>query len=198
MKMHRRPSKSYRRLQNVKETRKIFLIVCEGEKTEPNYFQKFRVPGSIIDVRGTGANTDSLVKEAIKLKNKASYDQVWCVFDRDSFPLLNFNNALLLAAANNISVAYSNEAFELWYLLHFYYHDSATSRNLYVKMLTIRLGSKYFKNDPDMFDKLISMQSTAIKHAEKLLSTYPNHSPVSDNPSTTVHKLVLQLAINSA
>lgn len=100
-----------------RELRERFLIVCEGGKTEPNYFKSFRVPKNVIDIYGLGANTTSLVEEAIKLKNKdGGYDQVWCVFDRDSFPKQNFNAAISSAKAQGIQVAYSNEAFELWYL----------------------------------------------------------------------------------
>lgn len=193
-----RTPESYKRRKDFKLIRKSFLIVCEGEKTEPNYFSKFRIRGRTVDVRGIGANTDSLVREAIKLKTKGAYDQVWCVFDRDSFPAVNFNAAFTLAAANDIEVAYSNEAFEIWYLLHFNYHDSATSRTLYQEMLTKRLGCKYLKNDPEMFDRLLSLLPTAINNAELLLSSYPIPSPVSDNPSTTVHKLVKALLENSA
>lgn len=66
-----------------------FLIVCEGEKTEPNYFRRFRVPAEVarIDVQGIGANTVSLVRKAIALRDAGDYDQTWCVFDRDSFSL---------------------------------------------------------------------------------------------------------------
>lgn len=128
--MQKKSLANLKRKKNFKQTRKSFLIVCEGEKTEPNYFEKFRVPKKVFDVVGIGANTTSLIRKAIKLRNNSNttYDEVWCVFDRDSFPVQNFNNALSLATKNNIKVAYSNEAFEIWYLLHFNYHDSATSR----------------------------------------------------------------------
>jgi hypothetical protein len=92
-------SRSYSKRQV--ETRELierFLIVCEGEKTEPNYFESFRVPKYIRDICGLGANTVSLVKEAVKLRDDdGDYDQVWCVFDRDSFPAQNFNAAIALA-----------------------------------------------------------------------------------------------------
>ncbi len=112
-----------------RETYERFLIVCEGAKTEPNYFQSFRVPKEVIDIHGIGDNTIRIVEEAIRLKEKDNYDQVWCVFDRDSFPPNRFNAAFILAGENSIKIAYSNEAFELWYLLHFNYYDSAMSRN---------------------------------------------------------------------
>lgn len=184
-----------KRKKNFKQTRKSFLIICEGEKTEPNYFVKFRVPTKVFDVFGIGANTESLVQKAIEIRNNSivAYDYVWCVFDRDSFPAQNFNNALTLAANNNINVAYSNEAFEIWYLLHFNFHDSATSRAQYKAMLTERLGFKYEKNDPNIYDHLLPLQSIAIRNAIALLNSHATHSPLNDNPSTTVHALVQEL-----
>jgi hypothetical protein len=193
--MRNKNFRNLKRRKNFRPIRKNFLIVCEGEKTEPNYFSNFRVPKSIIDVVGIGANTESLVRKAVELKNKPgiSYDYVWCVFDRDSFPAANFNNAFTLAQKNNIEIAYSNEAFEIWYLLHFYYHDAATSRTQYKRMLTHRLGFPYKKNDPEMYEHLLSLQKDAITNSLNLMNSYDNHSPVSDNPSTTVHLLVQAL-----
>jgi hypothetical protein len=181
-----------------------FLIVCEGSKTEPNYFRCFRVPKDVIalDVRGIGENTINLVKEAIKLKkNDGDYDQVWCVFDKDSFPIENFNKALELAEDNDIKVAYSNEAFEIWYILHFDYRDTAMSRQEYQDVLTqklrnaklIDLNKQYRKNDNNMYEYLEKLQSQAIKNSKRLLEQYNPPQPAIDNPSTTVHLLVEEL-----
>ena len=182
------------RTVDTRETIQKFLIVCEGAQTEPNYFQKFRVPKRVaVDVHGLGANTESLVRRAINLRNGDDYDQVWCVFDRDSFPVESFNAALTLAAHESIQVAYSNEAFELWYLLHFHYFNTGMSRADYGGKLTALLGFKYLKNSDLIFDALWSRQAAAIQHAEKLLASYPAPRPASDNPSTTVHLLVREL-----
>jgi hypothetical protein len=178
---------------NVREPRKTFLIVCEGEKTEPQYFRSFRVPTKTIKVVGTGYNTRSLVEWAIELQGKQDYDQVWCVFDRDSFSVSNFNDALTLAEAENIKVAYSNEAFELWYLLHFHYYNTGISRSDYSNKLSKLLKFKYQKNFPGMYDLLFEKQPTAIKNAKKLLRQYKSPNPAKDNPSTTVHQLVEEL-----
>ncbi len=99
---------SPRRRVNVRELRQRFLIVCEGEKTEPNYFQSFRVPKAVVDVRGVGRNTASLVKKALEIMDEDEYDQVWCVFDKDDISLQNFNAALALAKQHAINVDYSN------------------------------------------------------------------------------------------
>lgn len=171
-----------------------FLIVCEGTKTEPNYFGSFRVPKDVINVEGLADNTDRIVEEAIRLSADGEYDQVWCVFDRDSFPKKNFNNAFFIAQKNRIKIAYSNEAFELWYLLHFHYYDNAMSRKQYSRLLADNLGSPYKKNSKEMYEILETRQHVAIKNANRLLATYGSGiDPESNNPSTTVHLLVLQL-----
>ena len=114
--------KALTRLEKTRELRRI-LIVCEGEKTEPNYFRKFPDNPEVydrIDIHGTGYNTISLVNEAIKLKEEARnrrepYIEVWCVFDKDDFSDEQFRNAIILAEKNKIECAYSIEAFELWF-----------------------------------------------------------------------------------
>jgi hypothetical protein len=189
----------FTRKYDTKVPKERFLIICEGRKTEPNYFKTFHVTSATVMVKGLGANTDSLIRSAIKLKNDAiendePYNQVWCVFDRDSFPAQNYNSAFELAKNNSISVAYSNQDFELWYLLHFNYYDSALSRNQYEEKLTELLKKKYRKNSETIYIELLDKQQTAIRNAQRLLDSYlPNPNPEKDNPSTSVHLLVQEL-----
>ena len=131
------------------------------------------------------------MKDAAKYRIK--YDQVWCVFDKNSFPKEHFNSALALAEKNKIKVAYSNEAFELWYLLHFNYIETAIPRGDYTYKLKERLGMKYEKNCKTMYNILLDKQKTAIKNAERLLSLYEKTDSYEKNPSTTVHLLVKEL-----
>ena len=139
-------------------------------------------------------NTVGIVRDAINRMQHADYDQVWCVFDRDSFPVENFNNALSLASERDIRVAYSNEAFELWYLLHFDFHDTAVSRQTYKTRLSQKFGFEYAKNSPDIYELLEDKQQIAIRNATRLLDGYgEQHRPAYDNPCTTVHLLVQEL-----
>ena len=191
---HARGGRGYgSRPTNLRPTRKLYLMVGEGEKTEPNYFRKFRIPVKEIDIRGIGDNTLSLVSQAVALKNGGQYDRVWCVFDRDSFPPDQFNNALGKARAEGMKIAYTNQAFELWYLLHFHYFDAALDRSQYKKKLTDLLGFEYRKNDDGMYDALRKRQPEAIRNAKRLMSQYASPNPENDNPSTTVHELVEEL-----
>jgi len=73
------------RKSNSKSLRKSLLIVCEGERTEPAYFESFPLNKKVREIVGAGANTLSVVKEAIRLRDNSNFDEIWCVFDRDSF-----------------------------------------------------------------------------------------------------------------
>jgi RloB-like protein len=186
-----RKKRSYMdRVMDVIEPRQRFLIVCEGAKTEPQYFKKFRVPGLVIQVEGTGMNTQSLVNEAVSLWKADEYDQVWCVFDKDDNPIDQFENAIQSAVDRGMHTAYSNQAFELWYVLHFEYLNSGIDRKAYMRKLDHYLKIKYRKNDPDIYQKLINNMDAAIINSEKLLAQYRPSRPGLDDPATTVHELV--------
>jgi hypothetical protein len=179
------------------DVRQRFLIVCEGEKTEPNYFKSFPIPPESVVVRHVNTNTRFLVEEAMRMRDAADqkYDQVWCVFDRDENPAAHFNAALQLADDNGIQYAYSNQAFELWYVLHFEYLCTAVSRKTYMTMLEDkkRLGH-YAKNSLTIYDELgAKRQADAIRRADKLLKEYQPPNPYQDDPSTRVHLLVKEL-----
>jgi len=178
---------------NLREIRQRFLIVCEGEKTEPNYFRSFRVPTVVIDIQGLGKNPSSLVAEARELQVQEDYDQIWCVFDRDSWTEADFNSAIRDAQAEGFKVAYSNESFELWYILHFEFLNTGIPRSDYVQKLTYLLGYEYQKNSEAIYNKIINRQPTAIKNSENLFKQYDPPNPARDNPSTTVHLLVQEL-----
>lgn len=217
LKRHNRVEK--KRKENTREIRVYFLIVCEGKKTEPNYFKLFKTNVKqfvyTIDTLGEGTNTKDLVKKTIAIRNKSpqKYDRVWAVFDKDSFSPNNFNGAIQLAENNGIKVGWTNEAFELWYLLHFQYRNSAMSRADYKKAIESEINTKitsetknkkvkpfeYQKNNPEMYAILekYGNQEQAIRFAEKLIANqnctnYSNH-----NPCTTIHLLVEELNDNS-
>jgi hypothetical protein len=82
------------------------LIVCEGEKTEPNYFRALiayhRLNTVFVDtdegrqlevtVNGTGFNTLSLVNYAEQKQRRDvdGYHEIWCVFDKGQFSRRRF------------------------------------------------------------------------------------------------------------
>lgn len=213
LKRHKRVEK--KRKEKTKEIRVYFLIVCEGEKTEPNYFKSFKtnVKSFIytINTLGEGSNTRDLVRRTIRARNNSSqeYDSVWAVFDRDSFSPDNFNGAIQLAESNSIKVGWSNEAFELWYLLHFQYRNTSMSRNEYKKAIENAINTKiiaesksknpkkfeYKKNSVEMYNILAKYgnQSQAIKSAELLMTNHTCENYAIHNPCTRIHILVKEL-----
>ncbi len=122
----------------IKPEKKSFLIISEGENTERTYFEQFKLSDAEVIAVGTGYNTDSLVELVIRIredennkriaKGKEHFDFVWCVFDADPKPdnpqqLINFLKGIHLAEQNDMKVAYSNQAFEYWLILHFEAHQ---------------------------------------------------------------------------
>ncbi len=112
------------------------LIVCEGEKTEVNYFEAIRrekrLPNADIRIVPSDYGTSPLniVEYAIDLFNDTmAFDRVYVIFDRDDHP--SYHNALAKAEATDKKLK-SDEGkavpftaipsvpnFELWVLLHF-------------------------------------------------------------------------------
>jgi hypothetical protein len=205
-KWNRRGDRCQSRCVDIRDERQRFLIVCEGTKTEPTYFeaiQKLLPPNvATIEIYGEGANTLSLVdlareKRESRKDGDYSFDQVWVVFDRDSFPPDNFDNAIKSTNAEGMRCAWSNEAFELWYILHFEYRNSAMARQEYQKKLQEFLGEPYKKNAVDMYEKLAKFgdQKRAIGWARKLFEDFDGRRipPSRSNPCTTVYLLVEEL-----
>lgn len=189
------------RRQGVRAVKQSFLIVCEGKCTEPDYFKAFRMTAATIKVVGQAMNTTSLVSKAISIREmeatkKRCYDQCWVVFDKDDFPANDFNNAITMAQKNGFRVAYSNQAFEYWFLLHFNLYTGALHRDNYASMLTKLCGMTYSKREgfgTVMYNRILGLQSTAISNAKAVLKEVSQGNPAMEESSTTVHLLVEEL-----
>ncbi len=204
-----------RRKQDIKIKRRYYLIVCEGTKTEPNYFEglKKNLPPGVIDtidleVEGTGHNTLTVIDDAQKISERLErlsgriFDEIWTVFDRDSFPEKNFNNAIFKGKEKGIYCAWTNEAFELWYLLHFQFFQHSMSRDDYKALIERELSRKmgrpfiYQKNSGEMFMLLQQHgdQEQAIKRAKQLETVFADRTDYANhNPCTKLHQLIEKL-----
>lgn len=195
-------------LDNVRYIRCRVLIVCEGERTEPNYFKSFNMMKNasnlVYEVKTDGGqiNTLQVVEKAIELRDKAkstckAYDAVWAVFDKDDFTDSDFDNAITKAEKNGIGCAWSNEAFELWYVYHFANRITSMSRCEYQKTITQHVRAKgqknytYKKNISNMRELLTLSggdEKLAIKFACRQADTF--NDTKYHNPCTMVYKLV--------
>ena len=194
-----KPWKQGRKQRGVKprELQRL-LILCEDTKSSVLYFRKFKFDENEVEIAcvGTGKNTDSLAEEAIAREKKARdagkpYQQIWVVFDRDSFPPANLGRAFdLMRAHPKIEPCLSNECFELWYLLHFDFCDTPVNRHNLGKILSSKIGVPYDKADGKIYDHLESRMNTALKHADRLERRNHELRTHRENPSTRVHHLV--------
>lgn len=186
------------------------LIICEGKKTEPNYFNalKERIEKKEknklqIEIIGTGRNTRSLFEYAKEFVQKSAngYSRVWLVYDKDDFPAENFNVTEEMCKENSSEegteyiAVWSNQCIELWFLLHFMYLQSDLHRSEYYPKLTDCLADKgeYQKNREDIFEILFPHLNFAILNAKKLEKENKGKTPSASVPGTRVHVLMEEM-----
>ena len=210
LKAQRRKAPNLERPVAVLTEKPSILIVCEGENTEPSYFNQFRITSAKVKSVGEGYNTVSLVNRALTLSQQGNYDQVWCVFDKDDFNDNDFNSAIQIAIANNFVVAYSNQSFEYWLILHFNDHQGGgMHRDIYNDKINEHLkpfnvtydgnGTKLIEED--FFELLDGVDDKtkkkrvelAIDRAERNYNHFDHTNPAREESSTTVFRLVREL-----
>jgi hypothetical protein len=186
------------------------LIVCEGENTEPSYFNQFRLSSATVRSVGEGYNTVSLVNRAVQLAKERPYDQVWCVFDKDDFDENDFNCAIQTAKKKGFGVAYSNQAFEYWLILHFDDHqgggmhrkDYNDKINELLKPFHVTYDGNGNKKIQEAFFELLDgidiktnrrRRDLAITRARRNLNRFNHKNPAKEESSTTVFRLVEEL-----
>ena len=192
----------HKRLKRKSNTRKIkdkILIVCEGEKTEPNYFnalkRKFRSQTATIDIdKNSNSAPISVVEYAIKKaeeaeKNEENYDIIYCVIDRDSHK--DFVRALdkipkTKKYGSKFYIILSVPCFEFWLLLHFedtirsFYAQGEKTPYDSIKPELKKYLPDYAKNYKD-FSQIITDENLdkAIKSAKQICKQLAIEEPES-------------------
>lgn len=190
------------------------LIVCEGKKTEPNYFcglrealkPEFRNRIHVV-VKGTGLHTIDLLKEAVRENRLSdSYDHVWVVYDCDDFDHNEFN---LVAKkcdqysndATMFHPLWSNPCIEIWMLLHFVYTTatltSAEAINRTNSSFRHALGHPYKKADERIFLDLRDRLPQAMKNVNQLERWHQSQGaglPSEMNPYTAIVDIINHLS----
>ncbi len=222
-----------------------YIIFCEDKVHEPEYFGTFNVKHDlkIVVIPDQGQNHFNFfntVKQCFKDKRMAvvngSYkvidelmENIWCVYDRDTDLTQSnikqrdnffFTNAIKSAADCGLNVAWSNDAFELWVLLHFeevpaeiaFYRDNIYNRltEVFRNLPNSSEGLANIVGQPDFHYKthlkrrpnfsqhvlplLHERSNAAIENATALEAIYSHDTPFHDrNPCTMVHHLVREL-----
>jgi len=232
------------RIADVVET---FIVFCEDEVSEPTYLRTFTVPGKVqVNVienqKQHWINLNNTINECLKTELIEPFDggyrmkpgittHVWSVYDRDMESNvvnetvekndLTFTTAIQSAKTIGINVAWSNDVFELWLLLHFepvpvgqrlhrsYVYDRLTTifkglpnQSDAMKQLTTRdnFDYKIYLKKRVNFNQFVlplltpERRAFAIINAQALEQIYELTTPFHlRNPCTTVHHLVRSL-----
>ena len=187
------------------ETRpKLLIICCEGERTEPQYFdaliKNYRIRSSVsIEVINDQGQHKVLIDNAVKVRDqqakakdiKAKDIEVWVVCDKD---LMHYHLDELVAYAKkrNVQLAFTDPCFEVFFLQHFCKSTtSATGKTLEARiskeMAKKGLDTPYKKEDISFFKKLIYEDPQLVLNAIKNCAAI---SDPSQAPYTTTHILV--------
>lgn len=183
------------------------LIVCEGSKTEPHYFdeirQAYRIPTAHITVLPSALGTeprqvvDSAQQEFLKSRE---YERVYAVFDRDDH--LTWSDAL--AQSQRLDRAMRNDekrevrfqavptvpCFELWLLLHFEEVHAFGHRSEIIARLRERIAG-YEKGSRGIYALTESGFDEAAGRAQRLRGRF--EPVVGTDPYTTADELVALL-----
>ena len=202
MRAKKRKGKDARKLERRKARRSPYariLVVCEGQKTEPNYFNglkdDLRLNSANIEITGEGDSSPTSVvafaRERYEQEEKAgfAFDQVFCVFDKNSHT--DYQRALTQITAmkpNNVFYAITSvPAFEYYLLLHYEFTTRPFTSRQVLSALKKRIHG-YQKGNENIFSTLRDQLDAAKSNAEESLKAAIASN--TDNPSTRAHELV--------
>lgn len=198
------------KLQRKKGTRPPhdrLLIVCEGSKTEPTYFddirKELRIPAAHIRVLPSDFGTQPRqvvdFAEAVFRETK-EFDAVYAVFDRDEHD--TYADALQQAARLNGTLKNDEKkkvsfhavptvpCFELWLLLHFEEVHAFGHRDEIIARVRQRIQG-YEKGMTGVFERTQADIGIATERAAHLRERFEPYG--GEDPFTSVDELVAKL-----
>ncbi|MBA3046425.1 MAG: RloB family protein [Candidatus Thermoplasmatota archaeon] len=180
-----------------------YVIVCEGEKDEIDYFDGFSTRDSgikIMAMHGKCTDPKHIIEFAIEQKKKneldlGNGDGIWCVFDVDENQNRELQEAKANAKRKDIKTALSNPCFELWLLLHDEDINASFSRTEIKRKLKRYIPD--YKEIDDLKIKLDVKLPVAIERAKRKkevrerdgVEIYSKES----NPVTEVYEVVEEI-----
>lgn len=212
---HRQKDRDLRRRSAIRQAYERLLIVCEGEKTEPQYLdeirQELRLATAHVQVRPGAFGTEPMqvVEYAEHLFRKGdransieafAFDRVLVVFDRDDH--LTYHAALSKAADLNgrltndekqripFEAVASVPCFELWLLLHYEDVQAAIHRTEVYERLRAHLLD-YDKGQRGYWASTKHLLTQATERAE--VRAQFSTAMDGNEPYTGMHQLVHRL-----
>jgi len=209
---HRQVVRDLRRRAAVRKPYERLLIVCEGEKTEPQYLSEirlfYRLGTTHVQVLHSqrGTEPQQVLEYALTIFKKgdrargvraAEFDRIVVVFDRDDHK--TYHEALARAEVrsgkfrNDIGVAVpldviaSVPCFELWLLLHFEDVHAPLDRHEALERLRAHLP-EYEKGARGVWAATFDHLEQATRRALRLATRTSAHDGI--EPYTAMHALV--------
>lgn len=186
--------------------RKAVLIAFEDSKSSKYYFADLlrdkKLNGHVVLVdKDKGQDPKRVIEKLKEYKDnhpKVTFEYEWIVIDKDDWSPDKFNGTIEKARQIGICVAFSNDSYELWILLHFELITRHTHRSeLNSKLNTIfieRFGIEYSKASQDIYRLIVGYQQQAIDNAKVLVAKHiRDHGvlkPYENNPLTMIFQLV--------
>jgi len=198
-----------------------FLIVTEGQVTEPVYFDllirelslgvvRIKVqPGDHSDPRHVVRTAERVARKQMRdarkgilgINEPAKFDHIWAVIDTDVAVRQDFwNDVEQLAAARKVNLAHSTPCFEFWLLLHitgFTTRADLVDGTAAKSAVKHALGRDYSTDEETAKEAIASFVKEwhqAVVHAEQVRAHHQAAAtPSPGNPSTEVCRLVRAL-----
>ncbi len=183
------------------------LIVCEGRKTEPQYFEEIRIRNRIpsAHIRVVHAAHGTEPRQVVNFAESTfraakAYEQIYAVFDRDEHR--TYHEALGRAQALNgnlrndekrpvtFTAIASVPCFELWLLIHFVEIHAYFERDVILRRLREHIPP-YVKGMTDVFTITEFRLADATQRAGALQQRFNPFSGT--DPYTNVNALVTLL-----
>ena len=186
-----------KRNRNTRNEPKKILCVVEGftEKYFIEYLkQRTRGCGFLVHVFNAEGRGPQYIfteaKNSFPQRNGRQFDYCWIVFDCDG-KHKEFDDAIKEALKKNFEVFYSNDCFDLWYLLHFRDNGGMQSKDWYKKELERILSINNYddiKADTSLYDKFIIGNGGNFKDAydRAMKLKTENKNPSKQNPTTLI------------
>lgn len=182
----------------MKNVKKRLFIICEGEKTEPNYIHEFleelNFRGHPVEIKITPTQHTQpikLINLGIKTR-EIPKDEVWVVYDKNGYT--KHREAFKKAKKNNIKIAFSSISFETWILLHFRYTTRAFLNSQRLISYLQQYLPKYKKNSKNIYNQIKNLTEEAKNrsiqlrnHHNKVNSRKKNYNL---NPYTNFDSLI--------
>lgn len=176
--------------------RKTILIYCEGE-TERIYFEQMKILKRSkmvsVKIKNVKRSALKLAQHAYRDSSYQPFDEVWIVFDKDDLTDRQLDEVNDFCKEHNIQIAYTNEAFELWLLLHF---EQVDVKEVYPravlneKMEQHLQVARYIRNkgNAEVIAPIALRHEVAMRNCLEMMNLRNTDSR--DNPYCNVHDML--------